>query len=665
MAAAFEQEDQVAWRPDDEARARAQLTRFLSQCGLESFDTLYRRSIEEVDWFTEQLLEFLQIEFNPAYSQIVDLTRGVEWARWCVGGGLNITTCCLDRYQETPLAEGLAVIWEGEEGAQRQLTYRELYREVERCTAGLRALGLTRGDAIGIHLPMMPETVIALLAISRLGAIAVPLFSGYGPTAIASRLNDVGAKALFTCDGFPRRGKLISAKVAADEAVTRCPDVAFVIVVSRSGSEAHSSDRDLGWENLLAAGDAAGEIARIPEPTDAEDTLMVLYTSGTTGRPKGIVHSHCGFPLKAAQDMAFGTDVGAGDRIAWITDLGWMMGPWLIYGATILGATMVLFDGAPDYPNADRLWSFCSAHQVNVLGVSPTLVRALATQGDDLPAAHDLTQLRILGSTGEPWNPGPWWWLFEKVGRRRTPIINYSGGTEISGGILMGNPLLPIKPCGFSAPCPGMAADVFDEQGKSVRGAVGELVIRRPWIGMARGFWKDPERYLETYWSRWPGVWTHGDWVRVDKDDQWFILGRSDDTLKVGGKRVGPAEVESILVAHPDVAEAGVVGVPDEVKGEALIAFCVLKSEAQSTVELAKQLQDLVAAELGKPLSPGRVLFVPALPKTRNGKVMRRVVRAAYLGEDPGDITALEDPVVLENIQEAGGSGRRQMSDKL
>ncbi|MBL8208671.1 MAG: AMP-binding protein, partial [Blastocatellia bacterium] len=315
------------------------------------------------------------------------------------------------------------------------------------------------------------------------------------------------------------------------------------------------------------------------------------------------------------------------------------------------GATIVLYDGAPDFPAADRLWDFTAKHKVNVLGISPTLIRALATQGDELPARHDLSNLRILASTGEPWNPDPWWWLFEKVGQKRIPIINYSGGTEISGGILMGNPLLPIKPCSFAAPCLGIAADVVDENGNSVRNAVGELVIRAPWIGMARGFWQDDERYLQTYWSRFENVWVHGDWALRDEDDHWLILGRSDDTLKIAGKRVGPAEVESILVNHPAVVEAAAIGIPDEKKGSAMVVFCVLQTGSEANDKLAAELKYLIAAEMGKPLQPERVFFVPALPKTRNGKVMRRVIRAAYLNENAGDLTALDNPAAVEAIR--------------
>jgi acetyl-CoA synthetase len=614
----------IAWTPDEQTRGRAQLTRFIEACGLRSFEELYSYSIDDVAGFTEQVLRFLNIRFHKPYERVLDMSRGMQWPQWCVGGGLNISTSCLDAHPP----DRLAIIWEGEEGAKRQLTYGELRAQVNSCAGGFRDMGLGVGDAIAIHLPMIPETAIALLAAARIGAVAVPLFSGYGPSAVETRLRDVGAKAVVTCESFTRRGARVAALSIVEHAAANCPTVKHVIT-------------------RLPAGAFSGT-----EPTGAEDPLIVLYTSGTTGRPKGIQHTHCGFPVKSAQDMCFGVDVGAGTRFCWITDIGWMMGPWLIYGATILGATMVLYDGAPDYPDASRMWQFCARHRVEVFGISPTLVRSLAAHGDEPAQGHDLSALRIFGSTGEPWNPEPWWWLFNKVGQKRIPIINYSGGTEVSGGILCGNPLLPIKPCSFPAPCPGIAADVVDEQGSTVpTGAVGELVIKKPWIGIARGFLNDPQRYFETYWSRWPDIWAHGDWATRDEDGHWYILGRSDDTLKIAGKRIGPAEVESVLVGHDAVAEAAVIGVPHDVKGECMVAFCVLKETGGG--RLAGELRDLVGAELGKPLRPEAVHFVAGLPKTRNAKVMRRVIRAAYLDLDAGDLTALENPAMVEAIRRA------------
>jgi acetyl-CoA synthetase len=363
------------------------------------------------------------------------------------------------------------------------------------------------------------------------------------------------------------------------------------------------------------------------------------------------VHTHAGFPIKAAQDMAFGTDLHPGQLLYWMTDMGWMMGPWLVFGALILRSTFFLYGGAPDYPDVDRLWAMVERHRITTLGVSPTLVRSLLTHGEEPFQKHDQSSLRFFASTGEPWNPGPWMWLFEKVGKRRLPIINYSGGTEISGGILMGNPILPLKPTAFSAPCPGIAADVFDEAGRPVRNQVGELVIKAPWIGMTRGFWRDPQRYEETYWSRWPGVWVHGDFAAIDADGMWYILGRSDDTIKIAGKRLGPAEVESVLVSHPAVVEAAAIGVPDEIKGSALVVFCVLHPAQPPSEEIRTELKQLVAESLGKPLSPKKIFFVSELPKTRNAKVMRRMIRAAYLGEDPGDISSLLNPNAMEEIR--------------
>jgi acetyl-CoA synthetase len=673
-------EDQpIAWTPTPDVIERAQLTKFMRQVGVSTWDDLYEFSIRDVEKFTEEVLKFLDIKFDPPYEKLLDTSNGIEFPNWfgtrtpssamspqgeptsdadasVADAGLNITTVCLDRWQTDEMKDQAAVIWESEEGIfSDSLTFEELWYDVDRVANGLRRVGFVKGDAIGIHLPMMVETVVVLLAIGRIGGIAVPVFSGYGVDAIASRLNAVGAKALITCTWFPRRGKRFDSLNVANQAVKNCPTIKKAYIVSqRVIEDLDFTGLDERFEDFLAL---SGEdpIPQQIEPTSAEDPLIILYTSGTTGKPKGIAHTHASFPIKAAQDMAFGTDVGRGTRICWYTDIGWMMGPWLIYGALINGATICIYDGAPDYPTPDRMWEFCAKHKVEILGISPTLIRALSNCGDDLPKKHDLSSLRAFASTGEPWNPAPWWWLFEKVGNSRLPIINYSGGTEIAGGILMGNPLLPIKPCSFPAPCLGMDVDIFDEEGNSVEaGKVGELVIKQPWIGMARGFWQEKERYLETYWSRFKSIWVHGDFAMRDKDGHWFILGRSDDTLKVAGKRVGPAEVESLLVAHPLITEAAVIGVPDEVKGTAMVAFVVLGGNADADVRVptVDELKALVAKDMGKPLAPSKIHFVSALPKTRNAKVMRRVIRAAYLGEDPGDLSALENPQVVDEIRD-------------
>jgi len=719
-------EDQpIAWTPTPEVIERAQLTRFMRQVGVSTWDELYQYSIRDVEKFTEEVLKFLDIRFREPYTKLLDTSNGPEFPTWLAGASLNITEMCLDRWEGTDINDQPALIWEGEDGEVDSLAYRRLAIEVAKCASGLKAKGIQKGDAVGIHLPMLPQTVISLLAINRIGAIAVPVFSGYGVDAIASRLNAVGARALITCKGFQRRGKFYNAFEVATQAVEASSSVELVFVVERNGEPINNERKTVSYFDFAEI----AEITRVkrppgwgrPEPTSAEDPLIILYTSGTTGKPKGIAHTHASFPIKAAQDMAFGTDVGRGTRICWYTDIGWMMGPWLIYGALINGATVCLYDGAPDYPTPDRMWEFCAKHKVEILGISPTLIRALAAHESEPPALaggkiadvddvdsvsgaappanaggsapfqrHDLSSLRLFASTGEPWNPAPWWWLFEKVGNSKIPIINYSGGTEIAGGILMGNPLLPQKPCSFPAPCPGMDVDILDENGQPVGpNQVGELSIKQPWIGMARGFWQEKERYLETYWSRFKDIWVHGDWAMRDADGHWFILGRSDDTLKVAGKRVGPAEVESLLVAHPNVTEAAVIGIPDEVKGTAMVAFCVLTgtdltgaqasslheretrtSDGDSTgrssdevtpqsgvasrmLALQSELKSLVAKDMGKPLAPSKIHFVSALPKTRNAKVMRRVIRAAYLGEDAGDLSALENPQAVDEIHAA------------
>jgi len=638
---------EFVWHPTPELIAQSNLQRFIEKHALGSYGELMRRSTADIAWFWDTILRDLDIRFYKPYARVVDLNGGKPWARWCVDGEMNIVHNMLDKYTGTQTDKKIAIKSEIEDGTIRTLTYKELREQVDRMAAALRGLGLGNGDAIGVFMPMVPEIVVAMLASIKIGGIFLPLFSGFGASAIVSRLKDADAKALFTAAGTYRRGKFCAMKPIADEAGSQIPTLQYLLVLNQAGE----------WllENLKASSPPRGLNSSFDEEpterTSAEDPMMIIYTSGTTGKPKGAVHTHCGFPIKAAQDMWHGLDLHPDETLFWMTDMGWMMGPWEVFGTLILGATMMLYDGAPDFPGPDRVWSLVDRHKVTALGVSPTLIRALRRHGDEIVHQHDLSSLRKFASTGEPWNPDPWTWLFQNVGRGKLPIINYSGGTEISGGIVMGNVLTPMKPCAFSGPLPGMVADVVDENGKSVRGRVGELVIREPWIGMTRGFWRDPQRYIESYWSRWPDVWVHGDWAAVDDDGLWYILGRSDDTIKIAGKRVGPAEVESILVAHPQVSEAAAVGVPDPVKGEALVCFCVLRKGVNGDVNLAAELKGNVARDLGKALAPKDVVFVADIPKTRNAKVMRRIVRAAYIGEKLGDTSALENPASLEEIK--------------
>ena len=654
---------EFVWRPTPELIAQSNLQRFINKHALGSYDELMRRSTTDIAWFWDTVLCDLEIEFYKPYSRVVDLSEGKPWARWCVDGEMNIVHNMLDKYAGTSTDERIAIKSEVEDETTRTLTYKELREEVNRMATALHSLGLGRGDAIGVFMPMVPEIVVAMLAIIKIGGIFLPLFSGFGAAAIVSRLKDADAKALFTGAGTYRRGKFCAMKPVADEAASQIATLKHLIVLETAGDRQAERlpYKTHFWRDLISLSTLNSQLSTAH--TSAEDPMMIIYTSGTTGKPKGAVHTHCGFPIKSAQDMWQGLDLHADETLFWMTDMGWMMGPWEVFGTLLLGATMMLYDGAPDFPGPDRVWSLVDRHKVTALGVSPTLIRALRRYGDEIVHRHDLSSLRKFASTGEPWNPDPWMWLFQNVGRGKLPIINYSGGTEISGGIVMGNVLTPMKPCAFSGPLPGMAADVVDENGKSVRGKVGELVIHEPWIGMTRGFWRDPHRYVDSYWSRWPDIWVHGDWAAVDDDGLWYILGRSDDTIKVAGKRLGPAEVESILVAHPQVSEAAAVGVPDPIKGEALVCFCVLKKDANGDVDpsaalrtsLAAELKGNVARDLGKALAPREVFFVPDIPKTRNAKVMRRVVRAAYIGEKLGDTSALENPAALDEIRRVAG----------
>ena len=644
----------AAWRPGPAERVESRLARFLRTTGVSDLETLQRRAVDDPAWFWAAAADDIGIVWQQRPATVMDVSRGVEWSRWWSGGAFNYAAAAVEpRAAAEP--DGSAIVWEGEDGDVRTLTNGELLAAVRRAAAAFAQLGVREGDRVGIYLPMLLETAIAVLAVGLLRAIYTPIFSGYGAPAVASRLRDCEATLVITADGFRRRGSVVRLKEVADAAVADAPSVRRVVVVRRMAEALDvpwTSDRDVWWDDAMsaAAGTAQDAVTHTPL-TDPEMPYMIIYTSGTTGRPKGAVHVHGGFPIKGAQDLAHCFDLRGRDTLFWFTDLGWMMGPWAISGAMLLGARLVMYEGTPDHPGPDRLWSIVERHRVTHLGLSPTVIRALMAHGNEPVRSHDRSSLRVLGSTGEPWNPDPWWWYFREVGESRCPVVNYSGGTEVSGGIVACNPLTPIRPCSFGGPNVGVAADVVDASGTPIRGAVGELVIRRPLPGMTRGFWRDPDRYVETYWSRFPGTWVHGDWAVVDDDGYWYIQGRSDDTLKIAGKRVGPAEVESAAVAHPAVVEAAAIGVPHDVKGEVIALFCVLRRTENDDADVRRAISASVAAELGKALKPEIVEIVPALPKTRSGKVMRRVIRSAYLGLDPGDISALDDPTSLDPIR--------------
>ncbi len=637
-----------SWTPTAEYVHGANVTRLGARNGLASLDDLRRASVADVGWYWDAVVKDLHLPFRTPYSSVLDVSGGIEHPEWFVGSSINIVDACVTRWQQTH-ADSPAVVHVAEDGTTTTITYRELQDQVQHVAAGLRSLGVKRGDTVALFLPMIPSAVVSCYAIASLGAIIVPLFSGFAPAAIAARIQDAGAVAVVVADGTIRRRRRVEMKALLTEALESCPSVEHVIVVDNVGTGTTAAG-ETAWSDLLAAEGDGSSLA-----VGATDTLLLAYTSGTTGRPKGAIHTHAGFLVKTASEVAYSFDVDENGVFCWITDMGWIMGPLSIVGTHANGATVLLYEGAPDIPDLDRLWDLVERYSVTMLGVSPTLIRTLRASSSVGYRDHDLSSVHVLGSTGEPWDPSAYEWLAAEVFGGRVPIINFSGGTEVGGSFLAPYPVEVIHSCSLGAPSLGMDVDVVDAEGNSLRGEVGELVCRQPWPSMTRGVWKDEARYLDAYWTTYPGMWHHGDFALVE-DGEWYILGRSDDVMNVAGKRLAPAEIESVLITHPAVVEAAAVGVPDSTKGETVWAFWVPRPGLDEDV--SDELRALVATQLGKPFAPSLVRRVAQLPKTRSQKIMRRAVRAAALGLPQADLSGAENPGAVDDIRDAVGETR-------
>jgi len=606
----------AVWKPSREWIERTNVWRFIERLGFDDREAFLRFSREEPERFWDELMREMKVEWFEPYRQVMDVSRGPEWAEWFVGGRINIAHNCLDRWAESGR---IACIWENEDGETRSITFAELRDEANRVANGLVSLGLEPGDRVALCLPMVPEVLSILYGCFKAGMTVTPIFAGFGAGAIAGRIEDSGARALFTAESLMRRGKRLPL-------AEKMPGTVEPILV---GGRA--------WRELLAAQPPRFATASL----DSEHRALMLYTSGTTGKPKGVVHTHAGCLAQMGKEIWLAFDHRPEDRFFWLSDIGWMMGPWSILGNHLFGGTIFMYDGAPDYPTPMRLWEMIARHGITTLGVSPTAIRMLMEAGRQPPP---MPSLRLLGSTGEPWDERSWRWYFERVGRGRLPIINISGGTEIVGCFLLPLPIQELKPCTLGSAAPGMAVEVVDENGLSVRGRKGYLVCTKPAPSMTRGIWNDPRRYLETYWSRFPGMWDHGDWASVDEDGHWFLHGRADESMNVAGRKVGPAEVEAAMLRHPGVAEAAVIGVPDELKGEAIVGYAVPGSGAKLD---AAAVCATVVKEMGPAFRPREIVIASELPKTQSGKIVRRLLRQKYMGEPLGDLSTVANPGAL------------------
>jgi len=620
---------------------------------VDEYRQIYQRSISDPERFWGEMAE--QIDWYKKWDRVLEENFAEGKHEWFVGGKLNVCYNCLDRHLGTWRKNKAALIWEGDIGDSRVLTYQQLFREVCRFANVLKKFGVKKGDRVAIYLPMIPELPIAMLACARIGAIHSVVFGGFSADALRNRIQDCNAEMLICCDGYYRGGKVMRSKNNADAALDECPSVKNVIVVKRTDLAVElQPKRDFWWHDVMMS--VSAKLYCDVEELDAEDPLFILYTSGSTGKPKGVLHTQAGYLLYVLQTMKWIFDIREEDTYWCTADIGWVTGhSYIVYGPLALGATSIMFEGVPNYPHPDRFWSIVEKHQVNVFYTAPTAIRAIMKEGDEWPKKHDLSSLRILGTVGEPINPEAWMWYYSVIGEGRCPVVDTWWQTETGGILISALPgAIPTKPGSATVPFPGIEPAVLREDGTSAEvNEGGYLVIKHPWPGLMRGVYGDPKRFRETYFTRFPGVYNTGDGARLDEDGYYWLMGRIDDVINVSGHRLGTAEIESALVSHPKVAEAAVVGVSHDIKGQGIYAFVTVKDGVEASTNLSKELVTHVRKEIGPIATPDKIQFAEALPKTRSGKIMRRIlVKVASGVTELGDTSTLADPSVVEQLLE-------------
>lgn len=640
-------DEKRVFKPLEEFIKNTNVKKWMDKHGINNIDELYKKA-ENWEWFWEEVSRDL-VEWYKPYDKVVDWRA--PWVKWFIGARYNIVHDALDKHVKSWRKNKVAFIFEGEPGDVQKLTFFDLYIEVNKLANALKKLGIKKGDRVAIYMPVLPELPIAMLACAKIGAIHSVIFSGFSALAFRDRVNDCKAKVVITCDGFWRRGRKVYLKQQSDEALEKAPSVKNVIVFKRTGDFVPwNPGRDVWWHDLVYGMPKECKT----EELDANDPLFFLYTSGTTGKPKGIIHAHGGYAVGTAYTLKWVFDLKDEDIWWCAADIGWITGhSYIVYAPLILGATSVIYEGAPNYPQPDRWWEIIEKYNITLLYTSPTSIRLFMKYGEEWIKKHDLTSLRLLGSVGEPINPEAWVWYYKHIGNEKCQIMDTWWQTETGHFVISPLPITPLKPGSATKPLPGLSADVLNEEGKPVENAGGNLVLTHPWPGMLRGIYKNPERYQETYWEKFKGIYLAGDVTRKDNDGYFWVQGRADDVLNVSGHRIGNSEVESALVSHPHVAEAAVIGKPHDLKGECIIGYVVLKGDIHPSDELRKELRNHVGHEMGKIARPDEIWFVNDVPKTRSGKIMRRVIRAKSLGKEVGDTSTLANPEAVDEIEKA------------